>query len=81
MESHCSEHLMAVYIVGYIKEVIKMPFCPAVVQYRVTFSDGTVNYPKLPDSVDVYRIAEQYARETLSEPGNPVTVMSVETIR
>ena len=54
MESHCSEHLMVVYIVGYIKKVIKMPFCPAVVQY---------------------------ARETLSEHGNPVTVISVETIR
>ena len=54
MESHCSEHLMVVYIVGYVKEVIKMSFCPAVIQY---------------------------VRETLSEPGNPVTVMLIETIR
>ena len=61
--------------------MIHIPFCPAVIQYRVTFSDGTVQYPKLPGSADVYRIAEQYARETLSKPGNPVTVISVEVIR
>ena len=59
-----------------------MAFCPSVCAYRVVFSDGTVTYPNLPGHVDVYRLAEQYARETLSKGKTmPVTVISVESIR
>ena len=58
-----------------------MAFCPSVCSYRVTFSDGTVMHPKLPGHVDVYRLAEQYARETLSKRSNqPVTVTTIESM-
>ncbi|NLE05249.1 MAG: hypothetical protein GX638_10695 [Crenarchaeota archaeon] len=36
--------------------------CPAVVQYKVIFSDGTVLYPKLPGSANVYAVAFDYAK-------------------
>jgi hypothetical protein len=36
--------------------------CPAVVQYKVTFSDGTVKFPKLPGHANVYQVAEAYAK-------------------
>ena len=55
-----------------------MPFCPAVCCYRVQFSDGTVLYPKLPGSVNVSALAEQYAVGTLSKNGKMVYVVSIE---
>ena len=59
-----------------------MAYCPSVCSYRVVFSNGTITYPKLPGHVDVYALAAQYARETLSK-GNDlaVTVVSIERIR
>lgn len=58
-----------------------MAFCPAVCSYRVEFSDGTVMYPRLPGHVDVYALANQYARETLSKGLNtPVTVVSIQSM-
>lgn len=58
-----------------------MVFCPSVCSYRVTFSDGTVMYPRIPGHVDVYQLAEQYARETLSKKSKePVTVTSIESL-
>ena len=58
-----------------------MPYCPAVCSYCVMFSDGTVLYPNLPGHVDVYSLAEQYARETLSKEKNLyVTVTSIKRL-
>ena len=42
------------------------------------FSDGTVLYPKLPGSVNVSALAEQYAVGTLSKNGKMVYVVSIE---
>ena len=59
-----------------------MAYCPSVCSYRVVFSDGTVMYPHLPGNVNVYVIAEQYARESLTKNENdPVTVTNIERIR
>ena len=59
-----------------------MAYCPSVCSYRVTFSDGTIMYPKLPGHVNVHQLAAQYARETLSKGKDTlVTVISVEQIR
>ena len=59
-----------------------MAYCPSVCSYRVVFSDGTVMYPNLPGDVNIYSLAEQYARESLTKTINdPVTVMSIEVIR
>lgn len=59
-----------------------MPYCPSVCYYRVVFSDGTIRYPRLPGYVDVYDVAERYARETLSKGNDSsVTVVSIEQIR
>ena len=58
-----------------------MTYCPSVCSYRIAFSDGTVMYPKLPGHVDVYALAAQYARETLSKGNDSsVTVVSIERI-
>ena len=55
-----------------------MPYCPSVCKYEVIFSDGTVMYPNLPGHVDVYAVANQYARNTLSKGKDiPVTVISI----
>lgn len=56
-----------------------MAFCPSVCSYRVAFSDGTVMYPRVPGHVDIYRLAEQYARETLSKD-TEVCVISIESL-
>lgn len=59
-----------------------MACCPSICSYRVVFSDGTVMYPNLPGNVNVYAIAEQYARESLTKNKNdPVTVTNIERIR
>lgn len=57
--------------------------CPSVCRYCVTFSNGRVMYPSLPGSADVYAVAEQYARETLTKEndGIPVTVVSIVPVR
>jgi len=58
-----------------------MKSCPSVCSYRVRFSDGTIMYPRLPGHVDVYRLAEQYARETLSKDKTiQVTIISIESM-
>lgn len=36
--------------------------CPAVCQYKVIFSDGSVLFPRLPGSANVYQVAEAYAK-------------------
>ena len=56
-----------------------MAFCPSVCSYRVVFSDGTIMYPRVPGHVDIYRLAEQYARETLSKDAK-VRVISIESL-
>lgn len=59
-----------------------MAYCPSVCSYRVVFSDGTVMYPNLPGHVNVYAVAEQYAKEVLSkEKSESVMVSTVERIR
>ena len=58
-----------------------MAYCPSVCRYKVVFSDGTIMYPNLPGHANVYMVADQYARETLSKKaGKPVHVVSVESI-
>lgn len=59
-----------------------MAYCPSVCSYCVVFSDGTVMYPNLPGNVNVYVVAEQYAKEVLMKGKSiPVTVTTVERIR
>ncbi|WP_206459419.1 hypothetical protein [Anaerovorax sp. IOR16] len=36
--------------------------CPAVVQYKVVLANGEVLFPKLTGSVNVYAVAESYAK-------------------
>jgi hypothetical protein len=45
--------------------------CPAVVQYKVVFSDGRVLWPKLPGNVNVFVVASQYAKD------NGIEVVSI----
>ena len=39
------------------------PCCPAVTQWKVVLSDGSVHYPKLPGSANVDKVAGDYAKE------------------
>jgi len=45
--------------------------CPAIVQYKVVFSDGRVLWPKLPGNVNVFVVASQYAKD------NGIEVVSI----
>ncbi len=49
---------------------------PAVCSYHVIFSNGDVKYPKLPGHVDVYHLAESFAKSL----GNGVFVISIESL-
>jgi len=50
------------------------PNCPAVCKYRVTFENGEIKYPNIPGSVDIYTLANNYAKE------HGTTVISVERL-
>ena len=52
----------------------------AVCLYRVTFSDGTVKYPKIPERVDIKMLAAKYAKENLTTKNNVVFVENIELI-